>query len=518
MIQSQDSSEYLFSEQDLAQLQERGIAPEESQRQIQLLRTGTPFLDIIASASYNFGIMEISLEEKEYYLAKWHHYMHQQNQSVVKFTPASGAASRMFKDLYDISENKPLTETQELFFEQIEKFAFWGALNEVCLRNNWKTVSKLKEQKQYHIIAKNLLELDGLNYGSLPKGLLYFHQYSSGLVRTPVGEHLAEGAGYVQDASGKVRLHFTVSTEHLEHFQTFVDRVVPLYQERYGVIYEVSQSIQNPNTDTLALDADGNPFRTEHNELLFRPGGHGALIDNLNELDAEIVFIKNIDNVLPDYRKSNTLIYKKLLGGILLEVREQVFTLLRKLDQGKLNRGQLQEMTTFLKQVLCIELSNTDLMTDEELATKIKDKLNRPLRVCGMVKNQGEPGGGPFVIREPDGSTSLQILESVQINKQDPTAVDMMQKGAFFNPVDLCCAITDYEGKPFDLHRYVHPSTAFLSEKTKDGKPLIALERPGLWNGAMHHWNTLFVEVPSDTFAPVKTVLDLLRPEHQPMD
>ncbi len=509
--------ENLFSPQDLEQLSERNISLSEAERQITLLREGCPYLQVLTPADEEFGIMTFDRDEIVGYLNTWHAFMTSGAKKVVKFVPASGAASRMFQQLYGVEDGQEeLQPDQQQFFDHIERFAFWGLLSESCLRNDWKTASKLIEQKQYATIAKNLLSDSGMNYGSLPKGLLYFHKYPSGVVRTPVGEHLAEGVFYTQDQKGDVRIHFTVSPEHKENFRSLLERIIPRFADYYSVNFSVDLSVQKPETDTLALDREGNPFREESGELLFRPGGHGALIENLNDLDAEIVFIKNIDNVLPDYRKSNTIIYKKLLGGILLEVREQTFELLRELKRGKVQRSLLEEAELFLRRTFCIELKQPHSFTEQELIDWIFAKLNRPIRVCGMVSNEGEPGGGPFVICEPDGSTSLQILEKTQLDLQDPRTESLLQQSRYFNPVDICCCLVDYEGNKFDLREYVHEYTAFISEKNKNGKPLQALERPGLWNGAMHHWNTIFVEVPADTFCPVKNVLDLLRPEHQP--
>ncbi|MBL6452553.1 MAG: DUF4301 family protein, partial [Porphyromonas sp.] len=342
--------------------------------------------------------------------------------------------------------------------------------------------------------------------------------YPNGTKRTPIEEHMVEGALYAQDIHGRVRLHFTVSPEHLGGFRSLVDRRIQTYEDLLGCHYEVNYSVQEPSTDTIALDVEqGLPFRRTDGTLLLRPGGHGTLIGNLGRLDASVVFIKNIDNVTPDHLKSNTVLYKKLLGGILLAVRDRIFGYIQQLKRSKVSKTLMEEILTFLDETLCIQIPHADLLSEEELIPKLLAKLNRPIRVCGMVRNEGEPGGGPYLVREPDGTTSLQILESVQVDKNNPDALEMMRQGTHFNPVDLCCYIRDYEGNPFELHNYVNPQTAFISDKSVEGRPLRALEHPGLWNGAMHDWNTIFVEVPSDTFTPVKTVLDLLRPEHQPL-
>jgi hypothetical protein len=313
-----------------------------------------------------------------------------------------------------------------------------------------------------------------MNYGNLPKGLLLFHSYEDG-PRTPALEHLVEGAMYAA-SKGEVNIHFTVSHEHLPLFQAHIAENLPAYEQKLGVKFHVSYSEQKPSTDTLAANPDGTPFRTEDGKLLFRPGGHGALIENLNEQNADIIFIKNIDNVVPDRLKGDTVRYKQLLAGVLVTEQKKVFE----------------------------QLQNPNLSAEERV------RLARPLRVCGVVKNTGEPGGGPFLVREEDGSVSCQILESSQIS--DPA---LMQQATHFNPVDLVCATRDAEGKPYCLPNFVDEKTGFISHKSKDGKELLALELPGLWNGAMSRWNTIFVEVPVSTFNPVKTVNDLLRPEHQ---
>jgi hypothetical protein len=408
-------------------------------------------LDIVSAASVKNGILALSKSEREQYIAAWQEYC-QQNHKVLKFVPASGAASRMFKNLFEYLDNGIETPFIQEFLSNIDKFAFGSQL----------------EGKSGQEAVRYLLE--DMGYGKLPKGLLLFHKYRDG-ARTPALEHLAEGA-----LTGATNIHFTVSHEHLPLFRQHIAENLKKFETKYGVKYEVSFSEQLPSTDTLAANPDGTPFRTSDGKLLFRPGGHGALIENLNQQDADIVFIKNIDNVVPDRLKKDTVTYKQVLAGVLVTEQKRVFDLLK----------------------------NGDLSEDE------RARLNRPIRVCGVVKNTGEPGGGPFLVREEDGSISKQILESSQIEDKS-----LMATATHFNPVDLVCAIRDYEGKPFNLPKYVDPKTGFISQKSKDGKELLALELPGLWNGAMSRWNTIFVEVPISTFNPVKTVNDLLRDQHQ---
>ena len=359
----------------------------------------------------------------------------------------------------------------------------------------------------------NLLESKGQNYGQLPKGLLLFHKYDDG-VRTPMEEHLVEGALYAS-SKGKSRIHFTVSHEHLHLFKSMVEAKLGYYSEKFNVDYDISFSEQKPSTDTIAANPDNTPFRTEDGKLLFRPGGHGALIENLNEIEADIVFIKNIDNVVPDRLKGDTVLYKQVIAGVLVTIQEKVFEYLNLLETGNYSHEQLESIIRFVQNDLCCRKQDIKHLEDAELVIYLKNKLNRPIRVCGVVKNVGEPGGGPFLTYNHDGTVSLQILESSQIDKSNKEYVEMFTKGTHFNPVDLVCAVKDYKGNAFDLPKYVDKTTGFISSKSKNGKELKALELPGLWNGAMSDWNTVFVEVPLTTFNPVKTVNDLLREQHQ---
>jgi len=441
----------MFTPSDIEQLAQRGISVEKAEKQLESFRTGFPSLDIVAPASVKDGILAPKKAEQEQYIAAWEEYC-KGNHKILKFVPASGAASRMFKNLFEYLDNGIETPFIQEFLANIDKFAFGDQL---AGKSGQEAVRFL---------------LENMNYGKLPKGLLLFHKYKDG-ARTPALEHLAEGA-----MTGASRIHFTVSHEHLPLFKKHIADNLQAFEKKFGVKYDISFSEQLPSTDTLAANPDGTPFRTADGKLLFRPGGHGALIENLNQQDADIVFIKNIDNVVPDRLKKDTVRYKQILAGVLVTEQKRVFELLK----------------------------NPDL-SDEE-----RRRLNRPIRVCGVVKNTGEPGGGPFLVREEDGSISKQILESSQIEDKS-----LMATATHFNPVDLVCAIRDVNGKPFNLPDFVDPKTGFISQKSKDGKELLALELPGLWNGAMSRWNTIFVEVPISTFNPVKTVNDLLREQHQ---
>jgi hypothetical protein len=422
----------------------------------------------------------------------------------------------MFKNLFEFLSadyQLPTTDFEKKFFENIHHFAFFHDLDVVCMDGAGKDVDTLIADGEYKTVVGQLLEAYGLNYGQLPKGLLKFHRYVEG-IRTPLEEHLVEGALYAAGATGKVNVHFTVSTEHRELFEYLVKEKVANYAQKFGVEYHVTFSEQKPSTDTVAADMDNKPFRVD-GKLLFRPGGHGALIENLNDLDADVVFIKNIDNVVPDRLKDETVTYKKLIAGVLVKLQSRAFDYLRLLDSGQYTHEQLEEIIRFVQQDLCCRRADIKQLEDAELVIYLRKKLNRPMRVCGMVKNVGEPGGGPFLAYNPDGTVSAQILESSQIDMNDPEKKAMFEKGTHFNPVDLVCAVRDYKGQKFDLTQYVDKATGFISHKSKNGRELKALELPGLWNGAMSDWNTVFVEVPLATFNPVKTVNDLLREQHQ---
>jgi len=451
----------MFTPEDIQQLTRQGLTVAKAEQQLDCFRTGFPDLDIVAPAAPKKGILVVRGAEADRYIALWEAYLREGHQ-VEKFVPASGAASRMFKSLFQYLEDGVETAEIRQFLDGIDRFAFGPQL-----------AGKTGQEAVRYL-------LQDMNYGRLPKGLLLFHKYKDA-PRTPVMEQMAEAALYAASSANEgetpvAKLHFTVSEEHMPLFRHHVAEVLPAMEKKYKVRYDISFSVQKKSTDTIAANADGTPFRNADGSLLFRPGGHGALIENLNEQQADVVFVKNIDNVVPDRLKKDTVRWKKVLAGVLIEEQQRVFARL-----------------------------NDPTITDEE-----RMELSRPIRVCGVVKNTGEPGGGPFLVRDADGRISRQILESSQI--KDP---ELMSKSTHFNPVDLVCALRDKDGKPFNLPEYVDPQTGFISHKSKDGRELLALELPGLWNGAMAKWNTLFVEVPVSTFNPVKTVNDLLRDEHQ---
>ncbi|MDR3184566.1 MAG: DUF4301 family protein [Prevotellaceae bacterium] len=487
----------MFSTSDIQQLRRMGIEPAQAAQQIENFRNGFPYMPIVAPATAGQGIVQVGSEEQAELVNTFDRW----GGSRLKFVPASGAATRMFKSLYEMRDAGKTSPETDTFFKRLSDFAFYDDLMRVTAASN---------RNDPQATLNGLLAESGLNYGQLPKGLLKFHRYAEG-ARTAFEEHLVEAALYAKDANSVARLHFTVSPEHAGRFRALLEKVQPAYEQRYGVTYEIGFSEQKKSTDTLAVEPDNTPFRNADGSLLFRPGGHGALLENLADIEEDIVFIKNIDNVAPDRLKPDTIHWKKVLAGMMLKLRSRIATYLAELEQGA-GSLKLKEIATFLAQHFCITLPEVEA---EQYAALLYTKLNRPMRVCGMVKNAGEPGGGPFLARNADGSQSLQIVESSQIDLRDPAVKTIFRASTHFNPVDLVCSFRDYKGGVYDLRRFRDPATGFISEKSKDGRALKALELPGLWNGAMSDWNTMFVEVPLSTFSPVKTVTDLLRREHQ---
>lgn len=505
-----------MSPEELKTLEERGITPEVFEAQIRRFQTGFPYLKIIDSARVGNGITALDDAEREKAVARWDKFLSDGGQ-VYKFVPASGAASRMFKALFEFldgdSETPKAGSPVEQFLGELRNFAFYDELDEVSRKLYGADLDNLVKAGRNKDIVAALLGKEGLNYGNLPKGLLKFHSYAEGS-RTPLEEHLVEGAQTATNSEGIVNLHFTVSPEHRPLFEKKIAEALPAMEKRFGVKYNISLSEQKKSTDTVAVNPDNTPFM-DNGHLLFRPGGHGALIENLNDIDSAVVFIKNIDNVVPDSQRGATIDYKKVLAGYLIEIHDKIEEYLGMINRGAYTIEDVRGMIAFMHNVLNIRDEKMKHLEDADLVLYIKNKLNRPLRVCGMVRNEGEPGGGPYITINPDGSSSPQILESTQIDPANAEYKEMVAKATHFNPVDLVCYIKDVDGKKFNLTKYVDPDTGFISSKSKSGKELRALELPGLWNGAMSDWNTAFVEVPIATFNPVKTVNDLLRKAHQ---
>ena len=509
-----------FSEKDILQIKEKGISKDEVEDQIAIFKRGNLKVNITEAATVGKGISRIEAAEKheliDFYNSEKSKY------SILKFVPASGAASRMFKALHNFSEefdpeNDELREyldkkgdaDLQRFFNHVDKLPFYKhAVNKA--RKSHPDYENLSHDHQHSILVHTILDSDGLYLSDLPKGLVPFHKYDTH-ISTAFEEHLFEAAKYIA-VDGVARLHFTVAEGDCEKFEAEWNDVGERVEKATGVKFEIQYSYQDPKTDTIAVTGEFEPFRTKEDTLFFRPGGHGALIENMNQLDADIVFVKNIDNVVTEDKVQQVADHKKLLGGKLLKVQTKVYEYLETLDKGNVSHEKLDEIQTFLNDELFVKSGSDGDMFVENL----KHKLRRPLRVCGMVKNEGEPGGGPFLVKDSDGNTSLQIIEGAQIDNDNPEQAKTAREATHFNPVDIVCGLKDHKGEAYDLNEYVDEDMSFIADKTKDGKELKALERPGLWNGGMARWNTIFVEVPVETFNPVKTVSDLLKDSHQP--
>ena len=499
--------------QDLAQLDELGLSVERVQQQIDHFKQGFPKTCLDAAATpANGGI--IVLDDKEITRYEKLYRTLSKDKKLLKFVPASGAATRMFKDLYSFASTyfgvagnfeKEFPEVKA-FLENIHTFAFFNDLK-TCMAAADLDIEEYLHRGDYSTIINFLLKEQYLGYGSLPKALLKFHRYGE-VQRTPFEEHIVEGALYSRSTDGTVNLHFTISPEHRVAFRRKMAEVKHYYESTFNIKLKISFSEQKHYTDIIAVDEQNQPLRDEEGRIIFRPGGHGALIENLNEQRADLIFIKNIDNVVPDWMKHTTVIYKQVLAGMLLDLKEKTFEMLRLLD------NQPDEKT--LRKVARFAEEKLNIMVPDNYDTKtLHNLLDRPMRICGMVKNLGEPGGGPFYTIDSKGRRSLQIVESAQVNHNDPKQEAIFQASTHFNPVDLVCSTKNYRGRYFDLRQYVDPQTGFISKKTKGALTLKSQELPGLWNGAMANWITLFVEVPVATFNPVKTVNDLLRKEHR---
>lgn len=472
---------YEFTPNDIAQIQNHGLSLDVVQGQLADFATGFPYSDIVRPAVIGDGVRKMLGDEYgAYYDAHCDEY------KIVKFVPASGAATRMFKDLFEFLSSGQMNKTTQMVLDNLEKFAFWDDLKLV-----------LPENPTAHDVVECLITERGLNYGAMPKALLQFHKYADAN-RTALAEHLVEGAQYAT-TNGIVNIHFTVSPEHIAGFDDLLAKILPEFESVFGVKYDVSKSVQKSSTDTIAVNLDNTPFRNDDGSLLFRPAGHGALIENLNDIEGDLIFVKNIDNVCPDDARDSTIVQKKRLAGLAMKLQARIFEYMRALDMGTANTNEI------------VDFINDNLGIVVDAGADLRAVLNRPLRVCGIIKNTGEPGGGPFWVRDADGTLSLQIVEPGQIA---PENIAVLKNGEFFNPVDLVCMPRDYMGNKFDLTKYVDTTAGFISEKSKNGRVLRAMERPGLWNGAMAKWNTVFVETTLDTFTPVKVVSDLLGAGH----
>ncbi|MEP1096735.1 MAG: DUF4301 family protein [Cyclobacteriaceae bacterium] len=497
----------MLTKEDEKIVAEKGISLDAISTQLERFQKGFEPINLERAAGVEDGIVQLSQQEQGLYQKRFEVF----KGSVLKFVPSSGAATRMFKDLINFKasfsgtdkEYNAFTSDREnpvfIFLNNLESFAFYEDLRKVFRSKYGSSLEESHLKREYGKILEVLLTESGLNYGNLPKGMLNFHKYENN-ARTPFEEQIIEGWAHKGDRE-ELNVHFTVSSEHLEKFSDHTNEV--LEGLTFGEDLNISFSVQSPHTDTIAVDAKNSPFRDETGKLLFRPAGHGALLENLNTIDADILFIKNIDNILPDHVKDKSVAYKKILAGILIEYQGKIFDLLSKNEQGQ---DIVQE-----GEALLTELGVTGISTHSEIV----EHLHRPIRVCGMVKNEGEPGGGPFWV-EKDGKRSLQIVESAQVDFSDENQSRIFKKATHFNPVDLVCGLRNHKGQKYDLTEFRDSELGFISSKTYQGRIIKALELPGLWNGSMAHWNTIFVEVPIETFSPVKSVNDLLKKEHQP--
>ncbi|MEE9611363.1 MAG: DUF4301 family protein [Desulfatiglandales bacterium] len=521
-------AELLFNKSDMKQIQGRGMGLEQVISQIEIFKKGLHYSDLVRPCTVGDGIMVFHREDLEGLGEVF--TQHALSARAMKFVPASGAATRMFKFLLSFSnrygqidEKRVALEAEKndldhksllQFIKGLKKFAFYEDLKS-AMSQNGLDIETFVSEGQYKVILEYILTSKGLNLASLPKGLIKFHEYPDH-ARTPFEEHLVEAVAYTQDKDKIVRVHSTVSPDHQEAFESHIKKIRCRY-ENSGLKYEVTLSVQKPSTDTIAVDMNNNPFRDKDGGLLFRPGGHGALLENLSDLKGDMVFIKNIDNVVPDRVKKETYFYKRALGGYLVQLQKEIFGYLE-----RLSRKDVDEQT--IKQILAFARHKLSIIPPERVGKGSKNdkmgflfaKLNRPLRVCGMVRNVGEPGGGPFWVKQADQTATLQIVEVSQVDMTSASQRAVWESATHFNPVDLVCGVRDYLGRPFNLMNFIDPNTGFISIKSKEGRELKALEHPGLWNGSMANWNTVFVEVPIITFNPVKTILDLLRPQHQP--
>jgi hypothetical protein len=515
----------VLSQDDERRLAESGIGIPEAERQLELLTSARNYAELVRPCTIDDGILRIAPDAVTVLQAL--HDEAARAGRLSKFVPASGAATRMFRELLHFTRgagrgsswdeiraraDSGETEARTLvtLVEELPRFAFHADLTRLA-RDRGGDLSDAGHDE----ILELLLGGEGLGYESLPKGLLGFHAYDEGS-RTPFEEHLVEAAGYARNASNECRLHLTVSPEHRARFEMLLGDVRDAYEKRWSARYRVDFSVQKPGTDTLSVDADDRPLRDEQGRLLLRPGGHGALIENLAELDADLLYVKNIDNVQPDRLKRETLEWKRRLAGLLVRLQRRACEWLAELRPDGVAAERIDEAWRFLTQELNVRPDESTGKTPKQRRAYLLDRLDRPLRVCGVVPNTGEPGGGPFWVRGRDGAIAAQIVETAEVDTDDAGQQRLLQRSTHFNPVDLVCALSDAEGRPYDLHRFVDPLAAIVTKKSAEGRELKALERPGLWNGAMAGWNTVFVEVPLATFTPVKSILDLLRPEHQP--
>lgn len=513
-----------FTEEDLKQIEQKGISLEKIRTQIDTIIQGTPFVNLKSAATIGNGILKPGKADKNHYIKYFED--RRDELDIIKFVPASGQATRMFKFLFEFLErydpekesinsyiNKNDLPEMSIFLVGLDKFPFYNEVRSYCYENV-DGFANLNSSDKHLEYIRSMLLANRLNMSQLPKGLIPFHKYKDHTA-SAFEEHLFEAALYAA-SNGNAKLHFTISRAHDKKFDQEYDRIEKIVEAKTNTSFDIEFSFQQDSTDTISLDKKDQLFRTESGKLLFRPSGHGALLNNLNKLEADIVFIKNIDNVVVFKYEEEVAEYKKMIGGILLETQQQIFEHLTKLEDEDPDEAELVSIAEYLHNKLNVPVNREfEKYSKPYQVEYLRSKLNRPIRVCGMVKNEGEPGGGPFWVKSENGIVSLQIVESAQVDKSNPAQAEIFKDATHFNPVDLVCSLKNYKGEIFDLSKHVDHKQAFVSQKTHQGKKLKALELPGLWNGSMSDWNTVFVEVPLITFSPVKTVNDLLKPPHQ---
>ncbi|WP_341216524.1 DUF4301 family protein [uncultured Wocania sp.] len=514
----------MFSDKDIQHIENKGITIAQVTAQVERIKNGMSYSNLVAAANIGNGIERYNEIEIQDFVNLYE--TKQNNFDIVKFVPASGAATRMFKFLFQfLNHFNPKKETIDNyakrqndtlikpFISGLERFPFYNAvlLEAKTIHPNFENLS---EDEAYLEFVKTMLSKEALNYSFLPKGLLPFHKYKDGAV-TAFYEHLLESTLYAS-SNNKAKLHFTVSENHHEYFNSELTKIKAQLEQRTETNFDVSFSYQKAETETVALTNQNDIYRSEDDSILFRPAGHGALLENLNDLNSDLIFIKNIDNIVVFNKNKKLSNYKKLIAGVLIQAQEQAFSFLHKLDNDSASESDMLTIAMFLSEKMNVSiLDDFDDLTPEKKKQYLKEKLNRPIRVCGMVKNEGEPGGGPFWVKDEHGETSLQIVEFAQINIEDTAQAEIVKNATHFNPTDLVCGTKNYKGEKFNLLNFVDPNAAFITMKTQNGVGIKALELPGLWNGSMAYWNSIFVEIPVTTFNPVKTVNDLLKPEHQ---
>lgn len=513
----------MFTDKDIKKFNQRGISIEEINKQISLLQKGFHYVKLIAPATTERGIIVTTENSRRYYITIFDDYI--RDREIVKFVPASGAATRMFKDLFACyNQMKQFPELQIEILDQyssvkevidnLKEFAFYKELEKVTKLKNIN-LQDLIDNKKYIQILDIILHQDGLNYSHLPKALILFHDYND-YQRTAFEEHLVEGALYAVNHDGFVNIHFTISPEHHDAFYKHMEKVVHIYEQKFGIRYQISFSYQDPSTDTISLDQNNQILRDAEGDILFRPGGHGSLLKNLNNIQGDLIFIKNIDNIVADRHKGLMWEFKKVLAGILIEKEISINGNISILMDEHCDEEEMNEIAQFITDDMLVSLPpNFRDFPKEKKRNVLINKLNKPLRVCGMVRNQGEPGGGPFFVEDAKGIISLQIVESSQIDFSNPEQKKIFEQSTHFNPVDIVANPTDYLNRKFQLQEFIDNNTCIITEKSHQGAPIRVYEHPGLWNGSMAGWITYFVEIPLETFAPVKTINDLLKPLHK---